>query len=80
MKAVPGRKTDVEDAAWIAELPRHGLLKASFLPSRQQHNLRELTRRRSSLAGKRTQVTNELQKASERATSNQRAWRAHRRS
>ena len=43
MKAVPGRKTDVEDAVWIAELLRHGLLKASFIPSRQQRDLRELT-------------------------------------
>ena len=41
MKAVPGRKTDVEDAAWIAELLRHGLLKASFIPSREQGDLRD---------------------------------------
>jgi transposase len=53
MKAVPGRKTDVEDAAWIAELLRHGLLKASLIPSPQQRDLQELTRHRSSLAGKR---------------------------
>ena len=67
MKAVPGRKTDVEDAAWIAELLRHGLLKASFIPSREQRDLRELTRHRSSLAGKRAQAANELQKALESA-------------
>lgn len=67
MKAVPGRKTDLEDAAWIAELLRHGLLKASFIPSRQQRDLRELTRHRSSLAGKRAQAANELQKVLESA-------------
>ena len=67
MKAVPGRKSDVQDAAWIAELLRHGLLKASFIPSRQQRDLRELTRHRSSLAGKRAQAANELQKALESA-------------
>lgn len=67
MKAVPGRKSDVEDAAWIAELLRHGLLKASFIPSREQRDLRELTRHRSSLAGKRAQAANELQKALESA-------------
>ena len=61
MKAVPGRKTDVEDAAWIAELLRHGLLRASFFPSREQRDLRELTRHRNSLAGKRAQAANELE-------------------
>ena len=67
MKALPGRKTDVEDAAWSADLLRHGLLKASFIPSREQRDLRELTRHRSSLAGKRAQAANELQKALESA-------------
>ena len=67
MKAVPGRKTDVQDAEWIADLLRHGLLRASFIPSRQQRDLRELTRHRSSLAAKRGQAANELQKALESA-------------
>lgn len=67
MKAVPGRKSDVQDAEWIAELLRHGLLRASFIPSRQQRDLRELTRHRSSLAAKRGQAANELQKALESA-------------
>jgi transposase len=67
MKAVPGRKTDVADAQWIADLLRHGLLRASFIPSRQQRDLRELTRHRSSLAAKRGQAANELQKALESA-------------
>ena len=54
MKAVPGRKSDVQDAEWIADLLRHGLLRSSFIPSREQRDLRELTRHRSSLAGKRS--------------------------
>jgi transposase len=65
MKAVPGRKTDVGDAQWIADLLRHGLLRASFIPPRPQRDLRELTRHRSSLAAKRAQAANELQKALE---------------
>jgi transposase len=67
MKAVPGRKTDVADAHWIADLLRHGLLRASFIPSREQRDLRELTRHRSSLAAKRAQAVNELQKSLESA-------------
>jgi transposase len=67
MKAVPGRETDVQDAEWIADLLRHGLLRASFIPSRQQRDLRELTRHRSSLAAKRGQAANELHKALESA-------------
>src|SRR2546421_9551183 len=49
IKAVPGRKTDVKDAAWIAELLRHGLLRGSFIPSKPQRQWRELTRDRSTL-------------------------------
>ena len=61
------RKSDVQDAEWIAELLRHGLLRSSFIPSREQRDLRELTRHRSSLAGKRAQAANELQKSLESA-------------
>ena len=46
IKTVPGRKTDVKDAEWIASLLRHGLLRASFIPDRPQRELRELTRYR----------------------------------
>jgi transposase len=67
MKAVPGRKTDVADAHWIADLLRHGLLTRSFIPPREQRDLRELTRHRSALAAKRGQAANELQKALESA-------------
>jgi transposase len=44
IKAVPGRKTDVKDSEWIADLLRHGLLRGSFVPDRAQRELRELTR------------------------------------
>jgi transposase len=44
IKAVPGRKTDVKDAEWIAELLAHGLLTGSFIPPTEQRELRELTR------------------------------------
>jgi transposase len=49
VKAVPGRETDVKDAEWLAELLRHGLLRASFIPDRAQRELRELVRQRTQL-------------------------------
>src|SRR5579864_7441357 len=49
IKFVPGRKTDVKDAQWIAELLQHGLLKASFIPAAPQRDLRELVRYRTQL-------------------------------
>jgi transposase len=67
LKAVPGRKTDVKDAEWIADLLRHGLLKASFIPDREQRELRELVRYRTSLVQERTAAANRLQKVLEGA-------------
>ncbi len=67
LKAVPGRKTDVKDAEWIADLLRHGLLKASFIPDRDQRELRELVRYRTSLVQERTAAANRLQKVLEGA-------------
>jgi transposase len=61
IKAVPGRKTDVKDAAWIAELLRHGLLRGSFIPSKPQRQLRELTRYRSPLVQEHARTLNRLQ-------------------
>jgi transposase len=61
MKAVPGRKTDVKDAEWIAELLRYGLLRGSFIPSKPQRQLRELTRHRTTLVQDRARVINRLQ-------------------
>lgn len=65
MKAVPGRKTDVKDAEWIADLLQHGLLKASFIPSTPQRELRDLTRYRVSLVEERAREVNRLQKTLE---------------
>ena len=67
LKAVPGHKTDVKDAEWIADLLRHGVLQASFVPDRQQRELRELVRYRTSLVHERTAATNRLQKVLEGA-------------
>lgn len=61
MKAVPGRKTDVHDAEWICDLMRHGLLKASLIPSRSQRELRELVRYGISLVSERTAEANRIQ-------------------
>jgi transposase len=65
IKAVPGRKTDVKDCEWIAELLRHGLLHPSFIPDRPQRELRELTRYRTSLIQERAAEVNRLQKVLE---------------
>ena len=67
LRAVPGRKTDVKDAEWIATLLRHGLLRASFIPDREQRELRELTRYRTALVRERAREVNRLQKVLEGA-------------
>jgi len=67
IKAVPGRKTDVRDAEWIAELFRHGLLRASFIPPRPERELRELSRYRTSLIRERASEINRLAKVLEGA-------------
>lgn len=67
MKAVPGRKTDVTDAEWIAQLHRHGLLRGSFVPPKAQRQLRALVRHRTNVVERRTQSVNELHKVLETA-------------
>lgn len=67
IKSVPGRKTDVKDAEWIADLLRHGLISGSFIPSRQQRELRELVRYRRTLIQERANVVNRIQKVLEGA-------------
>jgi transposase len=62
IKTVPGRKTDVKDAEWIADLPEHGLLKASFVPKRDMRELREITRYRASIIEERSREYNRLDK------------------
>ena len=65
IKAVPGRKTDTKDAEWIATLLQHGLLKASFIPSTPQRELRDLTRYRVRLTQERAREVNRVQKTLE---------------
>jgi transposase len=67
IKNVPGRKTDVKDCEWIAQLLQHGLLRASFVPERPQRELRDLTRHRSQLLGEQTRVANRIHKTLEDA-------------
>jgi transposase len=67
IKQVPGRKTDVRDSEWIADLLRHGLLKASFVPERPQRELRELTRYRTTLIRERAAERGRLHKTLEGA-------------
>src|SRR5215210_7556890 len=67
VRAVPGRKTDVKDAEWLADLLRHGLLTASYVPDRDQRELRELTRYRTALLRERAAEANRLQKTLEGA-------------
>jgi transposase len=60
MKAVPGRKTDVKDAEWLADLLRHGLLKASFIPPAPIREMRDLVRYRKTLVQERAQEVNRV--------------------
>jgi transposase len=67
IKAVPGRKTDVKDAQWIAELLAHGLVRPSFIPPRPQRELRDLTRYRTAFVRERATLVNRVHKALEGA-------------
>lgn len=66
-RAVPGRKTDVKDAEWLATLLRYGLVRGSFIPDQAQRELRELTRYRTALLRQRAAEVNRLQKTLEMA-------------
>src|SRR5438046_2517830 len=61
IKAVPGRKTDIKDAEWIADLLQHGLLRGSFIPPTEQRELRDFTRSRASVVEDRARGVNRLQ-------------------
>jgi transposase len=65
--AIPGRKTDSKDSEWLADLLRHGLLKASFIPPAPVRELRDLTRYRKTLVQERAQEVNRLHKVLETA-------------
>ena len=67
IKAVPGRKTDVKDCEWIANLLAHGLIRASFIPPPAIRDLRDLTRHRKSLVRDRVKTTNRVHKLLETA-------------
>lgn len=67
VKQVPGRKTDVKDCAWIAQLLQHGLLRASFVPPAPIRELRDLTRQRSQFVAERASAVNRIQKVLEDA-------------
>jgi transposase len=67
IKQVPGRKTDVKDCVWIAQLLEHGLLRGSFVPPAPIRDLRDLTRYRKALIHDRTRVANRLHRALEEA-------------
>jgi transposase len=67
IKAVPGRKTDVKDARWLAQLLQHGLVRPSFVPDAQQRALRDLTRTRTTLVQERARLVNRVQKILEDA-------------
>lgn len=67
MKAVPGHKTDVKDSEWLADLLRHGLLRASFIPPKPIRDIRDLVRHRKTLVRHRAQAINRVQKVLETA-------------
>lgn len=67
MKNVPGRKTDAKDAEWIADLLQHGLLKASYIPNKEQREIRDVVRYRKSLIEERAREINRLEKTLEGA-------------
>lgn len=64
---MPGRKTDVKDSEWVAQLSQHGLLKPSFVPDIGLRDLRELSRDRTSLVAERSRLKNRIQKILEDA-------------
>jgi transposase len=67
LKQVPGRKSDVKDCQWIAQLLQHGLLRSSFVPPEPLRDLRDLTRHRAQLQGERNRVINRIRKTLDEA-------------
>jgi transposase len=67
VKAMPGRKTDIKDCEWLADLLQHGLLKGSFVPPMEIQDLRDLTRYRAELTQAQNRVSNRIQKVLEQA-------------
>jgi transposase len=69
LKQVQGRKSDIRDCQWIAQLLQQGLLKGSFIPPRPQRELRDLTRHRTQLVEEKTRTSNRIEKVLEDANS-----------
>jgi transposase len=69
VKNVPGRKTDVSDAAWLADLLAHGLIRSSFVPDQQTQEMRDLLGTRKQLVRERSRHVQRLQKTLEMPTS-----------
>lgn len=67
IKSVPGRKTDVKDAEWIAQLLQHGLLRGSYIPNKEQRELRDMVRYRKNIIDERSREINRLEKTLEGA-------------
>jgi transposase len=67
VRGIPGRKTDVHDAEWLADLLQHGLVRPSFIPDRPQRELRDLTRTRTTLVDERAAAVKRLQRVLEDA-------------
>jgi transposase len=67
IKQVPGRKTDIRDCEWIADLLQHGLLRGSYVPKQEQRDLRDLTRYRVRLTEDKARLANRIQKVLEDA-------------
>jgi len=67
LKQVPGRKSDIRDCQWISQLLQHGLLKGSFIPPREQRELRDLTRHRTQLVEEKGRTANRIHKVLEDA-------------
>ena len=74
IKQVPGRKTDVKDCEWIAQLLQHGLLRASFIPPRPIRELRDLTRQRAQLVAERRRWPTASRRCWRTPTSSWLAW------
>jgi transposase len=68
VKNVPGRKTDVNDATWLADLMAHGLIRPSFVPDEPTQQMRDLLRTRKQFVRERTGHTQRIQKTMEDAT------------
>lgn len=68
LQQVPGRKSDVSDADWTAQLMQYGLLERSFILEEAQRDLRDLTRYRARLTGERSAASNRLHKILETPT------------